>query len=711
MKKYTPFLRILLTVLVLWLAWLVRDSAARALNVDWDENDYLRAAQEYALVFRDGDLSGLSQFNYRPEHPPLAKMLFGLAIVSDPEAPLVPDVGTDVPPRNDLPQPHLLHARQVSAFFGALTAGLLALLNPLAGFFLAGHTFNIKYTSQVMLEAVPAFTSLVTALAYVRFKHAGKFRWAWLALSGLFLGLTAASKYLYAIVGVAILADWAWMNWKSGKRSLKLLHPAMFAWGIFSLLVFFAADPYLWPAPLERLRETIFYHGGYATGEQVQDAGNPIWQPFVWLTVSPYAWNPEFFTLAPDLFIFLLACVGARRLWQKEPFYLLWFGIQLAFLLIWPTKWAQYVITLTAVVSLAAGDGVITLYESLRGWWAGRAQTQTAAYRPRETKAAIPWLVPGLVAFAVFTLLPLLFQLAISLTDFSTASIRDGFQGGIWREVWGGLTGQIQPSTSSNLNDNKVNYVGLNAYTPVFGFVGIAFGQPFTNLLWTVLAVTLQTALGLGVALLLRQRGIQFRRGWELLFILPWAIPEMLGALMWFNVFAPEAGWLALAAREYGKNIPFAPLVNWFNSWETAFQVFLIAATWYGFPFMFLAASTGLKMIPPDVYDAASIDGANDLQVFRYVTWPLLLPLLLPAILVRGIFSFNQFYLFQAFFAAPVTMSTLSYNIFNPASDPRYGGGQFATSAVINVMILLFLALFVYIFNRWSKAGEGVTYA
>lgn len=124
---------------------------------------------------------------------------------------------------------------------------------------------------------------------------------------------------------------------------------------------------------------------------------------------------------------------------------------------------------------------------------------------------------------------------------------------------------------------------------------------------------------------------------------------------------------------------------------------------------MMLAASTGLKMIPHEVYDAASIDGASPLQTFRYVTWPLLLPLLLPAIVVRGIFAFNQFYLFQAFYYQDATLATLSYNIFNPTG---FGiTGQFAVSAVINIITVLILIIFVFIFNRWSKADEGVVYA
>jgi len=126
---------------------------------------------------------------------------------------------------------------------------------------------------------------------------------------------------------------------------------------------------------------------------------------------------------------------------------------------------------------------------------------------------------------------------------------------------------------------------------------------------------------------------------------------------------------------------------------------------------MMLAASIGLKTIPKEVLDAAAIDGASIWQTFRYVTWPILVPLLIPAIIVRGIFAFNQFYLFQAFGFWDATLATLSYNIFNPPRGFGSDVGQFAISATINIITVILLMFFVILFNRWSKAGEGVTYA
>jgi ABC-type sugar transport system permease subunit len=141
---------------------------------------------------------------------------------------------------------------------------------------------------------------------------------------------------------------------------------------------------------------------------------------------------------------------------------------------------------------------------------------------------------------------------------------------------------------------------------------------------------------------------------------------------------------------------------------QAMLSTLLIGATWIGWPLIMLAAAAGLKMIPPDVYDAAAIDGAGRFSRFRSITWPLLLPLLVPAIIIRSIFAFNQFYLFVVMQSPyPLfTLATLSYYIFDISS-----GGQFAVSAAINVFTVAMLIIFILMFNRWSRASEGVTYA
>jgi ABC-type sugar transport system permease subunit len=567
-----------------------------------------------------------------------------------------------------------------------------------------------------MLEPLPALTSLLAVLFYVKSRS----RWnRWALLSAVALGLTAASKYLYCVAGLAILAHWLWVSRPDdGLRSRaawrRWLWPVAL-WGLVSLAVFWAADPYLWADPFGRLEQSLLFHGAYAQSAHVRQVGYPLWQPFVWL-MGPVPWHPGVFVVALDLYITLLAGLGLRRMWRQQPVFGLWLGLALGFLLVWPTKWPQYILILTAPLSLAAAEGFRShVWEPLARFAQRRTarsqeQVRTGEGRlaRREGRQAVAWLLPGLLVLTAIAVFPLLFQGAMALTDFSTFSIRDGLQGGVWRAVWQGFTGHEPPvpvdASGAMRVAQIVHYVGPRLILQYF--LGALPDTLAFELLWTALSVLIQTLLGVSAALMLHRRGVRFRGLWRAVYILPWAIPEFVGALVWLRIFEPRFGWLAMAV-----NVPKdVPQPQWFTNPNSTFLILLVAATWYGFPFIMLAATAGLKLIPVEVYEAAAIDGATPWEQFRFVTWPMLLPLLVPAVIIRMIFAFNQFYLFITM-RPPTslqTFATRSYNVFSPTGPY---GGQFAVSAAMNIFTVFVLVILIAWFNRWSRASEGVTYA
>ncbi|MGE5378254.1 MAG: carbohydrate ABC transporter permease, partial [Bacteroidota bacterium] len=405
----------------------------------------------------------------------------------------------------------------------------------------------------------------------------------------------------------------------------------------------------------------------------------------------------------------LLGLIGVGRLWQREPVYVLWLGIALAFLLVWPTKWPQYILILTAPLSLSAAEGVQTLVVGpAKDWWQSRSRPQPAvvekSFSRRETLRSLPWLLPGLIGLGVLILFPLFYQLAMSLTDFNGASIRDGINGGVWREVWRGLTGQVQavawdPFSNVRYIAKQVHFAGGHLLGQMFS--GAGSDLLVFNLIWMVLSVSLQAALGISLAVLLNRRGVRLAGLWRTIFILPWAIPEFIGALIWLRTLQPDTGWLGMALPRGADNY-FSQ--NAGPGW-TLFTL-LVASTWYGFPFIMLVAAASLKLIPAEVYDAAALDGAHGWTLFHKITWPLLMPLVVPALILRSIFAFNQFYLFYVMNTnfPMVSLAAVSYYFFT-------SGNQYAVSAAINIFTVAVLIGLLIWFNRWSKAAQGVTYA
>ncbi len=711
-------IRILVILAVVVVALSLRLLAVQRLPQDYDEPVYFLAGQHYAAAVRAGDWGELLRYEYNLEHPPLNKLLYGAALTLLPPLPEIPEQPTNPPPPVPyaLPQPHFLVTRLTSAVLGALQVLALALVNPLAGLFLAIHTFTIKYTSQTYLEALPALTSAVAVLAYWKSKS----RWnGWLLVSTVALGLTAASKYLYAVAGVAIVAHWLWTTYPAtSPRKVPALArwlAPVALWGLLAVAFFLAADPFLWRDPLDRLKSSLLFNTDFAQSEHVRSAGYPLWQPFVWLAMS-VPWHPGVFAVAVDPLITLLALTGLRRLWRARSVFAVWLVVGIGFLLLWPTKWPQYILLLIAPLSLVAAEGFRgSVWQPLSDWLrrlrAEGWRRPGPRFAKREVRQALLWLLPGAVILGLIALFPMIYQAAMSLTDFSAVAIRDGLSGGVWREVWRGLTGQVEPVAAELFgrpSGKMVHYAGLALLLQLL--FGAAAPLVVYEIIWTVLSVACQTALGLGVAMMIHRYGVLFKKGWRTLFILPWAIPEFVGALVWSQILDPKFGWLNLAGQSFARRADF-PLATsvaakWQQDPQIALIVLLIAATWYGFPFMMLAATAGLKMIPPDVYEAAALDGASGWRQFRAITWPLLLPLLLPAIIIRAIFTFNQFYLYyvlQTPFPA-TTFATVSFFIFDE-------GGLYAVSAALNLFTVLVLVGLIWWFNRQSRAAEGVTYA
>jgi len=108
-------MRTLLVLFFTAIALTLRWRAVQMLPVDYDEDDYLRAGQEFAQLIRTKDWSGFLETNYRIEHPPLAKILYGFSLLSVPEAALIQDKPTTAPPDQTLPKDLILMERLVGA--------------------------------------------------------------------------------------------------------------------------------------------------------------------------------------------------------------------------------------------------------------------------------------------------------------------------------------------------------------------------------------------------------------------------------------------------------------------------------------------------------------------------------------------------------------------------------------------------------------------
>ena len=204
-----------------------------------------------------------------------------------------------------------------------------------------------------------------------------------------------------------------------------------------------------------------------------------------------------------------------------------------------------------------------------------------------------------------------------------------------------------------------------------------------TTAYFTLVAVAVEVVLGLPVALLL-QRGKGLLRA---AVLLPWAIPTAVSARMW--------AWLFNA--DFGLLHRLAPGVDWLGSPSTALHAAILVDVWKTTPFVALILLAGLQSIPPDVYEAANVDGAGRARVFVSITLPLLRPALLVALLFR---TLDAFRVFDAIYVlteggpanATETLSIYAYKTLMRSGDFGYGSTlSVATFACVLVIGLLFL--------------------
>jgi hypothetical protein len=376
MKLSKTMRLVILALCITLLAVGVRLYAAQGLDIDYDEPVYLKAAIEYAGYIRSGDFKMLAWSETNYEHPVLYKILYSLVILPEPQLQRLNKADfMSLTPMRDAPAVEYgMAGRYLSIFFGTLTIAILALLNPIAAVFLSLTTISVKYTSMLYLEALPLLTSFLSVLCYLGFYRycqqqptSTMKKMMFLGFSALFLGITAASKFIYCAAGIAIVAHALLSVFRKQLPKDDFLFLA--GWGFLSLIVFFIGNPYLWPHPYTRLMKILTFHLDYPSTQSVANTAYPFWQPVRWL-LNPLAFfDPRprsAFIINIDPLIFIFALLGMYRSYKKQLMYFIWFMVGFIVLLLWGTKWPQYVLIILVPYSVIASQGLLTCYELAR---------------------------------------------------------------------------------------------------------------------------------------------------------------------------------------------------------------------------------------------------------------------------------------------------------------------------------------------------------
>jgi hypothetical protein len=333
--------------LVAFAALLLRWHAALTFPGEGDEGIYSRVAAHYAQAIHAGNLTEIATYDHAMGHPIFYELAYAVGLLI----------------RNSLgiPLSDLMTLRALSTGLGTLHVGLMTFINPIAGWFLATQTTQIKFTSLVYLEALPALASTIAVIGYERFRRTADQRWFY--LSAIALGATGASKFIYVNAGLAIFLFLFWEQRRQPKTILLYV--------IIAGATFFALDPYLWSDPVGRLSEMLSFHAANTQGEYVKYVNRPWWYLFASLVESAklYTYEQTFpppFYFVPDAIIFVLGILGISSLGRRGKIYVAWPGFGVLFMAFYPVKWEQYAMIIVTPMCWSAGAFVTDAFARVR---------------------------------------------------------------------------------------------------------------------------------------------------------------------------------------------------------------------------------------------------------------------------------------------------------------------------------------------------------
>jgi 4-amino-4-deoxy-L-arabinose transferase-like glycosyltransferase len=322
---------------------------------------------DYAKFIRNGEIKSIAWYRNNFEHPSLGKIIYALGLISNnPVEQFYPKDFELLKPVSIDAQRYVFAVRRLSAIFGVLTVFFSALLNPLAALFLAVHTTAVHFTSVYYLDAVASFFASLSMFSYLHWKNkrppnfhqqlinTGSDFWLWVSFA--FIGLTAASKYVYALIGIVIILDY-FLDMQENHQFSKTAFLKLGLLGLGSIILFYVFNPMIWRKPVALLVESLQYHFTYSVSENVARYGYPFWQPLIWLT-GQQEWYKPAFLIQLDPVIMFLAALGLPSLYKKWRPIFFWLVIGLVFLLIWNTKWPQYIMMIVTPLCFSAAEGV-----------------------------------------------------------------------------------------------------------------------------------------------------------------------------------------------------------------------------------------------------------------------------------------------------------------------------------------------------------------
>jgi multiple sugar transport system permease protein len=271
------------------------------------------------------------------------------------------------------------------------------------------------------------------------------------------------------------------------------------------------------------------------------------------------------------------------------------------------------------------------------------------------------------------------------------------------------LTYPLGLGTWLGFTDTKIGRAGVWVGLDNFRYlVGDAVAQLslFNTLFYTAVASVFKFALGLWLALLLN-RHLPFKSLIRAVVLLPFIVPTALSAIAFWWMYDSQFSVISWALLKMGLIDHYIDFLG--EPWNARFSV-IAANIWRGVPFVAICLLAGLQTISPSLYEAAALDGATSWQRFRFVTLPLLTPIIAVVMTFSVLFTFTDFQLIYVITrGGPLNATHLMATLSFQRAIPGGSLGEGAALATLMIPFLLAAILFSYFGlqrRAWQQGGK-----
>lgn len=291
----------------------------------------------------------------------------------------------------------------------------------------------------------------------------------------------------------------------------------------------------------------------------------------------------------------------------------------------------------------------------------------------KDRAASYAFLMPAVILILILSIFPLVFSLALSFMSWDLSRLEGG-----------------------------VRFIGLQNFATLFS--DARFWNTAKNTVYFVGgAVALQYLLGLGLALLLNQE-IHFRRFFRVIFLMPMMLTPAAVGYVGRMLFNESMGPINDMIKHLGL-----PVVPWLSNSRMAMPSLILLDTWEWVPFMTIVLLAGLQSLPLEVFENATVDGASDWQILRYITFPMLAPVSITVILIRALEAFKLFDIVVVMTGGGPGTATETVTMYAYMVGMKSGNLGYASAIAYSllVLVIVFSMIFLNSLRGRAAAAEG----